>query len=149
MFTGYIRGLFMESTPSLSFCGIIYYDHFRSGDHLRACICTALAQLLDICEYNGSNVNLDFLSAAALFNQLNVTLMVLRSVSDGVVNTARTDTFQELCSCFSEIHLFWWNKMVEIGRRTTALADVGPRSVAVLKWCSKAEVCFSTGRPLT
>ena len=66
-----------------------------------------------------------------LFNQLDVTLSVLRSVSDGVENMANTDQFQELCACFSEIHTYWWNRMAEIGRRTTSMADMGPRSVAV------------------
>ena len=28
-------GLFMESTPFLIFCGIIYQHQFRAGDHLR------------------------------------------------------------------------------------------------------------------
>ena len=34
--SSYIPGLFMESTPFLIFCGIIYSDHFRSGDYLRS-----------------------------------------------------------------------------------------------------------------
>ena len=92
---------------------------------------SGLVYLLDICEYNSLNVNLEFPSAAVLFNQLEVTLSVLRSVSDGVENMANTDQFQELCACFSEIHTYWWNRMAEIGRRTTSMVDMGPLSVAV------------------
>ena len=36
VFASYIPGLFMESTPFRIFCGIIYWDHFRAGDHLRS-----------------------------------------------------------------------------------------------------------------
>ena len=90
-----------------------------------------LVPLLNICECNSLNVNFDVPSAAVLFNQLDMTLSVLRSVSDAVVNMANIDQFQELCSCFSEIHLYWWNRMAEIGRRTTSMVDMGPRSVAV------------------
>ena len=77
------------------------------------------------------NANLDLPSAALLFNQLGSLLRGFRSVSDAVVNMPNIDQFQELCSCFSEIHLYWWNRMAEIGRRTTSMADMGPRSVAV------------------
>ena len=91
---------------------------------------SGLVNLLDICEYHSLNVNLDFPSAAILFNQLDITVSVLRSVSDGVANLPCTDQLQELCSCFSEIHLYWWNRMAEIGRRTTSIADLGPRSAA-------------------
>ena len=73
---------------------------------------------------------MDFPSAAILFNQLDITVLVLRSVSDGVANLPCTDQLQELYSCFSEIHLYWWNRMAEIGRRTTSIADLGPRSAA-------------------
>ncbi|XP_068741116.1 uncharacterized protein [Montipora capricornis] len=92
---------------------------------------SGLVNLLDICEYHSLNVNLDFPSAAILFNQLDITVSVLRSVSDGVANLPCTDQLQELCSCFSEIHLYWWNRMGEIGRRTTSIANLGPRSAAV------------------
>lgn len=90
---------------------------------------SGLVHLLDICDYNSMNVNLDFPSAAVLFNQLDITLSVLRSVSDGVGNMSCTEQFEELCSCFSGIHLYWWNRMADIGRRTTTIADMGPRSV--------------------
>ena len=93
-----------------------------------------LANLLDICENYSLNVNLDFSSATILFNQLDIVVSVLRSVSDGVANSSLpcTDQLQELCSCFSEIHLCWWNRMVaEIRRRTTNIADLGPRSAAM------------------
>ena len=85
------------------------------------------------CENYSMNVNLDILSAAILFNQFDITVSVLRSVSDGVANLSlpRTNQLQELCSCFSEIHLCWWNRMAEIGRRTTTIADLGPRSAAM------------------
>ena len=92
---------------------------------------SGLVNVLDICEYHSLNVNLDFPSAAILFNQLDITVSVLRSVSDGVANLPCTDQLQELCSCFSEIHLYWWNRMGEIGRRTTSIANLGPRSAAV------------------
>ena len=95
---------------------------------------SGLVPLLNICECNSLNVT-DF--SAVLFNQLDMTLSVLRSVSDAVVNMANIDQFQELCSCFSEIHFYWWNRMAEIGRRTTSMTDTGPRSVAV----------SGTGRP--
>lgn len=42
---------------------------------------SALFHILDTYEYNKSNVNLDFPSAAVSFNQLDVTLSALRSVS--------------------------------------------------------------------
>ena len=42
---------------------------------------SALFHILDTCEYNESNVNLDLPSAAVSFNQLDVTLSTLRSVS--------------------------------------------------------------------
>ena len=84
---------------------------------------SGLVNLLDICKNYSLNVNLDFPSAAILFNQLDITVSVLRSVS--------TNQLQELCSCFSEIHLCWWNRMAEIGRRTTSIADLGPRSAAM------------------
>ena len=90
-----------------------------------------LFPLLNNCECNSLNVNLDFPSAAVLFNQLDMTLSVLRSVSDAVVNMASIDQFQELCACFSEIHLYWWNRMAEIGGRTTSMADMGSCSVTV------------------
>ena len=94
---------------------------------------SGLVNLLDICENYSLNINLDFPSAAILFNQLDITVSVLRSVSDGVANLSLpcTDQLQELCSCFSEIHLYWWNRMAEIGRRTTSIADLGPRSAAL------------------
>ena len=81
---------------------------------------SGLVNLLDICEYHSLNDDLDFPSAAILFNQLDITVSVLRSVSDCVANLPCTDQLQELCSCFSEIHLYWWNRMAEIGRRTTS-----------------------------
>ena len=40
---------------------------------------SGLANLLDICENYSLNVNLDFPSAAILFNQLDITVSVLRS----------------------------------------------------------------------
>ena len=45
-----------------------------------------LVNLLDICENYSLNVNLDFPSAAILFHQLDTTVSVLRSVSEGVAN---------------------------------------------------------------
>ena len=59
---------------------------------------SGLVNLLDICEYHSLNVNLDFPSAAILFNQLDITVSVLRSVSDGVANLPCTDQLLELCS---------------------------------------------------
>ena len=92
-----------------------------------------LVTLLDIYENYSLDINLDFPSAAILFNQLDITVSVLRSVSDGVANLSLpcTDQLQELCSCFSEIQLYRWNRMAEIGTRTTSTADLGPRSAAM------------------
>ena len=94
---------------------------------------SGIVNLLDIRENYSLNVNLDFASAAILFNQLDITVSVLRSASDGVANLSLpcTDQFQELCSCFSEIHLCWWSRMAEIGRRTKSIADLGPPSAAM------------------
>lgn len=80
--------------------------------------------VFDIRENYSLNVNLDFPSAAILFDQLDIMVSVLRSASDGVANLSLpcTDQLQELCSCFSENHLCWWNRMAEIGRRTTSIA---------------------------
>ena len=47
---------------------------------------SVLVNLLDICENCSLNVNLDFPSAAILFSKLDITVSVLRSVSDGVAN---------------------------------------------------------------
>ena len=79
------------------------------------------------------DINLDFPSAAIFFNHLDITVSVLGSVSDGVANLSLpcTDQLQELCSCFSEIQLYRWNRMAEIGRRTTSIADLDPRSAAM------------------
>ena len=46
-------------------------------------ISSGLVNLLDICKNYSLNANLDFPSAAILFNQLDITVSVLRSVSDG------------------------------------------------------------------
>ena len=100
-------------------------------DSLWEDVFSGLVNVLDICEYHSLNVNLDFPSAAILFNQLDIMVSVLRSVSDGVTNLPCTDQLQELCSCFSEIHLYWWNRMGEIGRRTRSIANLGPHSAAV------------------
>ena len=54
---------------------------------------------LGTCEYKKySNVNLDFPRAAS----------VLRSVLDGVVSMTSAEEFQDVCSCSSQIYLFWW-----------------------------------------
>ena len=92
-----------------------------------------LVNLLDIYENYSLDINLDFPSAAILFNQLDITVSVLRSVSDSIADLSLpcTDQLQELCSCFSEIQLYRWNRMAEIGRRTTSIADLGPRSAAM------------------
>ena len=89
---------------------------------------SGLVNLLDIYENYSLDINLDFPSAAILFNQLDITVSVLRSVSDVVANLSLpcTDQLQELCSCFSEIQLYRWNRMAEIGRRTTSIADLDP-----------------------
>ena len=47
---------------------------------------SGLVNLLDMCKNYSFNVNLDFPSAAILFNQLDITVSVLRIVSDGVAN---------------------------------------------------------------
>ena len=90
---------------------------------------SGLVNLLDIYENYSLDINLDFPSAAILFNQLDITVSVLRSVSDSLPSC--TDQLQELCSCFSEIQLYRWNRMAEIGRRSTSIADLGPRSAAM------------------
>jgi len=59
-----------------------------------------VVNLLDICEYHSLNVNLDFPSTAILFNQLQVTVSVLRSISDGVANLPCADQLQELVHAF-------------------------------------------------
>ena len=94
---------------------------------------SGLVNLLDIYENYSLDINLDFPSAAILFNQLDITVSVLRSVSDSIADLSLpcTDQLQELCSCFSEIQLYRWNRMAEIGRRTTSIADLGPRSAAM------------------
>lgn len=91
---------------------------------------SGLVNLLDIYDNYSLDINLDFPSAAILFNQLDITVSVLRSVSDSIADLSLpcTDQLQELCSCFSEIQLYRWNKLAEIGRRTTSIADLGPRS---------------------
>ena len=33
---------------------------------------------------------------------------VLRSVLDGVISMTSAEEFQEVCSCFSQIYMFWW-----------------------------------------
>ena len=78
--------------------------------------------LLDRCEHSARNVNLDYHSAALIFNCLDEALSVLRNVLDQSEDLSCRDSFLELCSCFSEIqfvHEFWGEKMTEIGRRTT------------------------------
>ena len=94
---------------------------------------SGLVNLLDIYENYSLDINLDFPSAAILFNQLDITVSVLRSVSDSIADLSLpcTDQLQELCSCFSEIQLYRWNRMAEIGRRTTSIADLDPRSAAM------------------
>ena len=78
---------------------------------------SGLVNILDICKNYSFNVNLDFPSAAILFNQLDITVSVLRIVSDGVANLSLPciNQLQELCSCFSEIHLCW--KSTCVGNR--------------------------------
>ena len=68
-----------------------------------------LVNLLNIYENYSLDIYLDFPSAAILFNQLDITVSVLRSVSGGVTNLSLpcADQLQELCSCFSEIQLYW------------------------------------------
>ena len=95
---------------------------------------SALVNLLDICKYHSLNVNLDFPSAAILFNQLDVTVSVLRSISDGVANLPCVDQLQELCLCFSEIYMYWWNRMVEIGKTTTSIADLRHILPLLVEW---------------
>ena len=101
---------------------LLVYKHGNCERFLVGRLFLGLVNLLDICKNYSLNVNLDFPSAAILFNQLDITVSVLRSVSEGVANLSLpcTDQLQELCSCFSEIHLCWWNRMAEIGRRTTS-----------------------------
>ena len=55
--------------------------------------------LLDICKNYSFNVNLDFPSAAILFNQLDITVSVLRIVSDGVANLSLPCTVQRVLGC--------------------------------------------------
>ena len=76
---------------------------------------SGLVNLLDIYENYSLDINLDFPSAAILFNQLDITVSVLRSVSDSIADLSLpcTDQLQELCSCFSEIQLYRWNKLEE------------------------------------
>ena len=90
-----------------------------------------LLNLLDIYENYSLDINLDFPSAAIFFNHLDIKVSVLGSVSDGVANLSLPCTDQLQASCFSEIQLYRWNRMAEIGRRTTSIADSDPRSVAM------------------
>ena len=70
-------------------------------------------------------------SVALLFNQLKVLLSVLRNVAAFDLNLRCRDNLLELCSCFTEIHQYWWNRMAEIGRRTTTLVHLGPPDISV------------------
>ena len=85
--------------------------------------------LLDRCEQSARNINLDYHPAALLFNCLDEALSVLRNVLDQSEDLSCRDSLLELCSCFSEIHQFWGEKMTEIGRRTVSVVDLGSRSV--------------------
>ena len=60
---------------------------------------SGLVNLLDICKNYSLNVNLDFPSAAILFNQLDITVSVLRSLSDGVANLSLPCTNQRVHAC--------------------------------------------------
>ena len=90
-----------------------------------------LDNLLVFCEESNADRSLDFHSAALLFNQLDVTLSVLRNAIDLCVDITCKQRLTELCSCFAEIHGHWLNQINVIGRRTVHLADLGPRSVSV------------------
>ena len=92
---------------------------------------SGLVNLLDIYENYSLDINLDFPSAAILFNNLDITVSVLGSVSDGVANLSLPCTDQLQASCFYEIQMYRWNRMAEIGRRTTSIADLDPRSAAM------------------
>ena len=91
-----------------------------------------LGNLFSACDQNEANVNLDYHSVALFFfNQPEVVLSVLRNVADFDLNLCCTDSLQELCLCFTEIHQYWWNRMVETGRRTTTLVHLGPPNISV------------------
>ena len=60
---------------------------------------SGLVNLLDICKNYSFDVNLDFPSAAILFNQLDITVSVLRIVSDGVANVSLPCTVQRVLGC--------------------------------------------------
>ena len=63
---------------------------------------SGLVNLLDICKNYSLNVNLDFPSAVILFNQLDITVSVLRSVSDGVANLSLPCYTIDFC-CYTTI----------------------------------------------
>ncbi|XP_020620344.1 uncharacterized protein LOC110058094 [Orbicella faveolata] len=86
--------------------------------------------LLDRCEHSARIINLEFHSAALLFNCLDQVLSVPRSVLDQGEDLCCRNNLLQLCDCFSEIHQFWFERMTEIGRRTVSLVDLGSRSVA-------------------
>ena len=90
-----------------------------------------LGNLLSACDQNEANVNLDYHSVALFFNQPEVVLSVLRNVADFDLNLCCTDSLQDLCLCFTEIHQYWWNRLVETGRRTTTLVHLGPPNISV------------------
>jgi len=88
--------------------GSLFMDMATVGDSLWDFF-SGLVNLLNIYESCSLDVYLDFPSAAILFKQLDITVSVLRSVSGGVTNLSLPCTvqLQELCSCFSEIQLYW------------------------------------------
>jgi len=87
--------------------------------------------LLNDCEQYEANEQLDFHSAALLFNQLDVLVSVLRNVADYCMDLSCRQSILQLCSCFTEIHQHWWSKIHEIGRRTVTIADLGPRCASI------------------
>ena len=86
--------------------------------------------LLDRWEHSARNTNLDFHSAALLFNCLDRVLSVLRNVLDQSENLCSRNSLLELCGCFSDVHQFWCERMLEIGRRTVSVVNLGSRGIA-------------------
>ena len=89
-----------KSSKAVSICETWYINneigwtfYFKKRQVWQSGLCD-----LDTCEYKSSNVNLDFPQAAS----------VLRSALDDVVSMTSAEEFQEVCSCLSQIYLFWW-----------------------------------------
>lgn len=88
-------------------------------------IAVCLLNLLDRCE-SGSTEEVSYPVAANIFNVIEMALSVLRYLEQTDINDRERQLFfSELCQCFGEIHRHWWEQMVEIGRRTTALVNLG------------------------